>query len=430
MPLCNKSSDTDDSVAPGSAHSRPRRWRQPGQALQQSSMIISKPVVAHPGTACTDHGPQTSSTGLIELQTALVAKAHIGDIRHALLARSAEPLPLRSEIVEKKACLKRPSTHATGLLIAHPATLTGENSSKACPSGSATARPQPPRLAIARTADSVQASTGDLAAARPQNAHPAHARREDWPRSPPTDPAAARPRSICRATARRVGHLRPASGNAAPSSQPVHPASAESVSFSSCLSQVSQPASASQQQTLHRPTGGESSARQGRRQKLSISSLFKKAGWSEAQTAPPVTVSGPARSTRGQSAASSSESTQDYSVAPTGHQFSPPPVWGDVILPGHNTSGCRGARSPESKIGIGIEVEFLLKALQPENRRSRFNEFAEVIATQHDLLVGGHHPRMQNDVLISGLRTRFDKWVLLTDTSMSTHREPCEFFAC
>lgn len=116
----------------------------------------------------------------------------------------------------------------------------------------------------------------------------------------------------------------------------------------------------------------------------------------------------------------------ESSVAITGHPFFPNPVNNWVPLPGYSTSAGRGARSAIGKIGIGIETEFLLKARRSRDRRWKLDEFTEVVAMEHNFCVKDHHPRMINDVTNDLQNTRFDRWALTFDGSMSTTMEPCK----
>jgi hypothetical protein len=116
---------------------------------------------------------------------------------------------------------------------------------------------------------------------------------------------------------------------------------------------------------------------------------------------------------------------QDRSVTPTGDQFCPAPVAGVISLPGYDTSALRRARIPTCRIGVGIETEFLLKSLRPNDRERGLIAFGEVLATRHNSRMLGRHPEMDNDLADGFTRSRFGRWALVVDPSMYTAEEPC-----
>ncbi len=128
----------------------------------------------------------------------------------------------------------------------------------------------------------------------------------------------------------------------------------------------------------------------------------------------------------GGESSNSRESAQDPSFASTGEQFWPKSVrGGEPRMPGPNRSG--QARAPAGKFGIGIETEFLLKALRPEHRAGSMCEFAKLVANNHNKLVGLPHPRMyENARTCPPKRTSLDKWVLGKDPTMERKCEPCK----
>lgn len=117
-------------------------------------------------------------------------------------------------------------------------------------------------------------------------------------------------------------------------------------------------------------------------------------------------------------------SRQYKAVAASGQEFCPKASGHQVPLPGHSEP--QRERSPEGEMGIGIETEFLLAARQPLDRRTKLNEFANVVARSHNANVALEHPRMTNDVEKPGARDQFDHWALVVDDSMSTGRSPCK----
>ena len=276
----------------------------------------------------------------------------------------------------------------------------------------ALAGPGPGRLATARRKDCAQASSGGSAADSSQDGRsPVSRRKVRWHPSS-NDPSPDTSQTSPSAVGLRRNFLHPSSDvSAAEILCSMRPRSDRRTTSTKSFSQYFQPGLDQEQRIIQSPTDIEGSIPSDRSQQRSANSLSQYASW-PGQTIP----SGTGKSTNGDGATSSKASPQDDSVAATGALFTPPPFIGQIALPGFH-----------GKIGIGIEVEFLLKALKPENRRSTLDEFTDAIARKHNISVGNHHPQMKNEVFNFLTRTRFDKWALITDASMSTHREPCGY---
>lgn len=356
-----KISNRDESAVSPSSSPGPRRRQQSGQAPQQTSTASNEVVVTPPVAPHKVHGPQASSTAPIDFQAARLERVRIHN---------------RPQI---------PSTNCAGALPVHPVTASREERMQACSSAPAIATPHnSPSLATGRR-DRPGTRTSDLNAANPQSTSSTAERR----------------------------------------SKPARRAPGGRLSFSQSLSQVFQPGPYQQAPIIGRPTGGAISTQRGSAQQKALRSLLQSANLPGPHTVRPAVGVGTGTDASRQGATSSEGSAQDSAVAPDGRQFFPPPVNGTVLLPGYDTSQRRGERSPACKIGIGIETEFLLRARQPENRRWTLVEFTEVVAAQHNSRVVDHHPEMMSDVQNSRPRTRFDRWALIVDHSMSTSQEPC-----
>lgn len=128
---------------------------------------------------------------------------------------------------------------------------------------------------------------------------------------------------------------------------------------------------------------------------------------------------------QGGRSASSTVRRQDESFTRNSKQFRPKPDQGMMLVPGVIPS--YGNRRPTSKIGIGIETEFMLKAIQPEHRADTMVEFARIIATNHNKYVEGQHPRMSENASHWPVDpSPFDRWVLKFDPSIMREVEPCK----
>lgn len=288
-------------------------------------------------------------------------------------------------------------------------------------SAAGSAGPRPGRLATARRKEHTEASSGDSASDKSQDGSPSALGRQDHLHAFSSDSSAATDETSPSAIRPRIGLLHPKSDiSAAKKLYLTRPWSEKTTIFSESSSPIFQPGPSQEQRVIQPSTNFNGSIPSGMSQPRSASSLLQYASW-PGQTILP----GIGRVDR-DGATSSKGNPQDDSVAAVGDEFFPPPINGQVLLPGFNKLELRGdARPPAGKIGIGIEVEFLLKALEPEDRRSTLGEFTDTIARKHNISVRDHHPRMRNEVFTFLKITRFDKWVLTIDTSMSTHREPC-----
>ncbi|KAF7512351.1 hypothetical protein GJ744_001919 [Endocarpon pusillum] len=359
------SEDPSDSA---SASLAPRTGCQDRQASQQSSRLLHGVAVS---PTSTEQNASASLTSAIEVKTVRRARASIQNRQQVSAAGSAGP--------------------------------------------------KPGRLAAARRKDYPEASSGDSASDASQNGSSSASWREGHLHSSSSDPSAATDEISTSAIRPRRGLLHPPSDIlAAKKLSLTRPWSERRTTLSESSSPIFQPGPSQEQRVVQPSTNVKGSIPGGRSQPRSASSLPKYESW-PGQTIPP----GIGKIADRDGATSSKGNPQDDSVAAVGDQFFPPPINGEVLLPGFDKLELRGdARSPAGKIGIGIEVEFLLKALEPEDRRSTLGEFTDTIARKHNISVRGHHPRMRNEVFNFLKRTRFDKWVLTTDASMSTHREP------
>ncbi len=113
------------------------------------------------------------------------------------------------------------------------------------------------------------------------------------------------------------------------------------------------------------------------------------------------------------------------SVAKTGEQFRPNPRQTTQQVPGRNQSDRE--RAHNSKIGIGIEAEFMLRARQLKHKAKTIDEFGKIAAINHNGCVASRHPRMDKYVLsYPPKRTAFDQWALSVDPTISRAYEPCK----
>lgn len=115
------------------------------------------------------------------------------------------------------------------------------------------------------------------------------------------------------------------------------------------------------------------------------------------------------------------------SVARTGEQFRPDPRQTTRKVPGPSQSN--RVRAHNSKIGIGIETEFLLAARQPKHKANTIDEFGKIAAINHNDCVASRHPIMGTKVLsYPPSRAVFDQWALSEDPTISRSYEPCKLF--
>lgn len=375
MPFTCRYDSPDESGRSASAPLERRQGDQSGRHLEKPLRRGRRIVLVRPLTSAAEYDAYVSASAPTN---ALLANVPIEEGAEVPSSRSAAPQ--RS----------RPSKKGT-------------DRPKAPPTGSFTTRPQDIPGATLGRQERPQTSSCGSAAARSETACLGPANREDRLQASPTDSATA-----------RLYHDRSATGRY-PFSRRDSPVFR---SISDKHGMIYSPIG-----TFHLPSiGKDSPPRRERRQPQLLGSQIPQAALSRSLT------SGSGASTSGESSTSSGRRAQDPSVATTGAQFFPPPIGKQILLPGFATSSASKARSPESKIGIGIETEFLLSAKTTNNRHEVLEDFTQVLAGQHNLRLASHHPRMANEVLIFGSRNRFDKWALTTDSSMSTGKEPCELF--
>lgn len=127
----------------------------------------------------------------------------------------------------------------------------------------------------------------------------------------------------------------------------------------------------------------------------------------------------------------------DKSIDADGLQFYPEPVYGRAPPPRASNVPWPRYRHKAAKIGIGIESEFLLQATRREGHPvASVRDFGEFVATNHNLRVPSHMPRMYSylenqEISEEGLpiapeARKFDEWSLTFDATMYTSEEPCE----
>lgn len=117
-------------------------------------------------------------------------------------------------------------------------------------------------------------------------------------------------------------------------------------------------------------------------------------------------------------------SRQDESFVSTSQQFRPRADRGEGVVPGVIRSGKN--RAPASKIGIGIETEFMLRALQREYKAQTRWDFAGIVTTNHNASVAVQHPQMTGDAMFNRPHSFLDKWCLTKEPSLVTASEPCK----
>lgn len=127
----------------------------------------------------------------------------------------------------------------------------------------------------------------------------------------------------------------------------------------------------------------------------------------------------------GNKALKSGVDVQDESIARTSQQFYPKSGHDRTIVPKPRQSP--RIRDPTDKIGIGIETEFLLRALEPENRAASMCKFADIVAANYNNRIPSQHPRMYETVRsFPPKKVITDKWALTKDATIERHREPCK----
>jgi Putative amidoligase enzyme len=98
-----------------------------------------------------------------------------------------------------------------------------------------------------------------------------------------------------------------------------------------------------------------------------------------------------------------------------------------VGLRAHSTP----SRSPPRngiKMGVGLEIEFLLKALYEQSSSDDFPEFCEIMSHNHNREVPPPHPQMKSAVVELSATADHSKWTLQEDPTRATRQEPCESF--
>lgn len=365
----DQGSHRGESVGSTSSSPEPRRWPQSGQAPQRPSAAINQAVIASPR-------PHASSVSPVDLQAARLSRASIHD----------------------------PSQNPSAI------------------------NPRPPavRAGTFRRDVGSQISSHGSAATRSQNAHPATTRREDHPRARPTYLGTARPETSSSPAPRREDFA-PLASNYTPMPT-TQPAPKKGGLFGESRSDLAHAISALRARGILPSLSGEFSIGRGYAQEQSTGSVAHSSGRRGRHIYKVIgagTGVGTDLGISGEDAIASRGNAQDSSVAPTGDQFCPNPVEGVIFLPGYDRSACRRYRSPTDKIGVGIETEFLLKSLRPNNRQRGMVEFGEVLAAQHDLRMLGRHPAMDNNLADPSTRIRLGRWALTVDHSMDTVEEPC-----
>lgn len=312
------------------------------------------------------------------------------------------------------------SISAVEVKTVHRARASIQNRPQVNPTDSA--EPESSRPVKATAKDCAQSSSSISAYDTSRDGRSPASRREDRWRAFSNGPSTATGQTNSSAIVSKGGLMHPSpSVSAALTLHSMRSRFDRENTFQKTHSQHFRPGSNQKQHVILPPTNVEGSIPSRKSQQRLANLLTQQAGWTRQSVA-----SGTKKGANGDGATSSKGSPQDYSVVATGDQFFPPPIDGEVLLPGCYEPGLRGgACSPAGKIGIGIEVEFLLKALEPENRRSNLDKFSDTIALKHNISVGNEHPKMKNEVFNFVKRTSFEKWALTTDPSMSTHREPC-----
>lgn len=87
----------------------------------------------------------------------------------------------------------------------------------------------------------------------------------------------------------------------------------------------------------------------------------------------------------------------------------------------------RGA--PESgprTINIGIETEFLLGAYRADHSAGNLEDFAKILAADHNLRVRGSHLKMRRDLRPSKCISEYTDWCLTNDETIARQRSPCK----
>jgi hypothetical protein len=354
-----------ESLGSASSSQESRRHPQSGQAPQHLSTASDQ-------VGITSSRPQASSSSLVDLLTARLSSAS----------------------------LHHPSQNASAINSRHLSVRAGTS----------------------RKDEAAQGSLSGSATTGSQHAHPVTTMGQDRPRARPTYLDAARPRTSSSAVVRRED-FPPLTSNYTPMAT-IQPPPGRRGPFSESHLGVFQVVPGRQPRITLAPMGKDISTRRDGAQQQSARSLAPRSDRPGLQNFHDVGA-GMDVDRSEQEAKSSRGHAHDSSVAPTGDQFFPPTAEGVILLPGYNTSEYRRERSPTSKVGIGIEAEFLLKSLRPENRRSSLAEFGEVVVAQHNSRMLDHHPGMDNNLHGSCTRTRFDKWALIVDASMVTYEEPC-----
>jgi hypothetical protein len=128
-------------------------------------------------------------------------------------------------------------------------------------------------------------------------------------------------------------------------------------------------------------------------------------------------------------------------VASAGYPTIPPPrakvqTTSSSVRPPHSAGAGTAAGSPMITsqsgpriINIGIETEFLLAAHREDHAAETLEEFARILAADHNLRVRGTQKRMRIGLRSMEYIGEYTEWCLVKDYTIERHTSPCKPFS-
>jgi hypothetical protein len=107
----------------------------------------------------------------------------------------------------------------------------------------------------------------------------------------------------------------------------------------------------------------------------------------------------------------------------TGTSARPPDTTGAGIAAGSLTSA---SQSGPRILNIGIETEFILAAHREDHSAETLEEFAMILAADHNLRVRGTQKKMRRDLRPMGYSDEYTDWCLVRDDTIERQRAPCK----
>ena len=116
-----------------------------------------------------------------------------------------------------------------------------------------------------------------------------------------------------------------------------------------------------------------------------------------------------------------------HAYGPLGMPCEPPtPILPLPRLPCALISSAKPLTEPEKRtIRIGIESEFELAPRYEDGERAMLSDFVTALANNHNKLVPGRHPRMQNFIKKQSDSSQYVKWCMVEEPTISVAGRPC-----